>query len=82
MFNTRYRDNYGNVEKLDSHGNHFINGKCVNPKSWKGTKVGDTFDPTGLTEAPLKSELQITGKVDNFSYFDHDLRETVFVSVP
>ncbi|MGB3495409.1 MAG: hypothetical protein WBA57_21955, partial [Elainellaceae cyanobacterium] len=81
-FNTRYRDNYGNVEKLDSRGNHFINGKCVNPKSWNSAKIGDTFDSTGLTEAPLKDEVQVTGKVDKFSYFDHDLRETVFVVVP
>jgi len=81
MLDTRYKDNYNNVEKVDSGGNHFINGKCVNPKSWSNTEIGGTFSDTGLTEAPLNKELNITGKVNEFSYFDHDLRKTVFVVV-
>tara|TARA_R110002074_G_scaffold189465_2_gene355224 strand:+ start:141 stop:386 length:246 start_codon:yes stop_codon:yes gene_type:complete len=79
--NKRYVDNFGNVEKVDMRGNHFINGKCVNPKGYSDTAIGDTFDPTGLTESSLVEELNITGKVDEFSYFDHDLRKTVTVVV-
>jgi hypothetical protein len=81
MFNTRYRDAYGNVEKLDSRVNHFINGKCVNPKAWSESEIGDTFDGTGLVEAPIKDEVVITGSVKKFSYFDHDARTTVSVEV-
>lgn len=77
--NKRFRDEYGNVEKLDAGNNHFINGKCVNPKSWKETQIGDTFSPDGLTEAPLEDELEITGHVAQFSYYDHDEKETVYV---
>jgi len=81
MFNTRYKDFLGNVEKLDSRGNHFINGKCVNPKSWSSTDIGDTFDSNGLTKAPIEEDLQITGKVKEFRYFDHDLKKVVDVVV-
>ena len=81
MINKRFRDGYGNVEKIDSRGNHFINGMCVNPIAHVGGNIGDTFDPTGLTETTLVQELKITGSVKEFSYFDHDLRETVSVVV-
>lgn len=80
MLDTRYRDQYGNTEKLDKAGNHFINGKCVNPKSWKETAIGETFDPSGLEEYPVNDELQVTGHVSEFSYYDHDAKETVFVN--
>lgn len=76
----RFRDAYGNVEKLDAGNNHFINGKCVNPKSWEETQIGDTFDSTGLTDAPLVEELYVTGHVAEFSYYDHDEKETVYVN--
>lgn len=82
MNTLRFKDNYGNIEKLDSGGNHFINGRCVNPKSWSQSEIGDTFDSTGLTESSIKEEVVITGKVSEFTYTDFDTKETVSVVVP
>lgn len=79
MESTRYKDDYGNIEKIDFGGNHFINGKCANPKSWEAAQIGDTFSPDGLTDAPILEELEITGHVSEFSYYDHDAKETVYV---
>ncbi len=39
-----FKDENGNNNTIDSSGNHFINGKCVNPKTTDiGAKIGDTY---------------------------------------
>lgn len=79
MTDTRYRDDYGNIEKVDAGNNHFINGKCVNPKGWEETPIGGTFSPEGLTESLIQDEVEVTGHVAEFSYYDHDNKQTVYV---
>lgn len=32
-----------NFHLIDTAGNHFINGKCVNPKCAHGGDIGDTY---------------------------------------
>ena len=81
MLNTRYIGGFGNITKIDSEGNHFVNGKCVNAKEWEGIEIGDTFDPEGLIPFPISDEVTVVGHVNKFSYFDHSTRKVVFVSL-
>lgn len=76
----RFQDKYGNVEKLDGARNHFINGKCVNPKSWEPTDIGDTFSSIGLEEFPIEHEIIVTGHVSEFDYYDRDKRMVVHIN--
>ncbi len=39
----RFKDKEGNNHLVDKGGNHFINNKCVNPKSEGGGAIGDTY---------------------------------------
>lgn len=40
----RFKDNNGNYNLIDTAGNHFINNKCVNPKSTDtNSYIGDTY---------------------------------------
>ena len=40
----RFTDENGNYNLIDKAGNHFINGKCVNPKTTDvGKYIGDTY---------------------------------------
>ncbi|AGO47901.1 hypothetical protein Phi40:1_gp036 [Cellulophaga phage phi40:1] len=69
------------IHKLDSTGNHFVNGKLVNPLFHKGGDIGSTFDDTGLIPFPISKEVVVTGRVTKFEYFDHDAREMVYVDL-
>lgn len=40
--NTRSFRKDGNYNVIDGMGNHFINGRCVNPKRDEGN-IGDTY---------------------------------------
>lgn len=47
-----FRTENGDLHSIDEAGNHFINGKCANPKAgeWnvetgKPKKIGDTYPP-------------------------------------
>ena len=33
----------GDFHRIDKGGNHFINGKCVNPTCASGGNIGDTY---------------------------------------
>ncbi|WP_299124230.1 hypothetical protein [uncultured Tenacibaculum sp.] len=40
----KFKDENGNNHTIDKVGNHFINGKCVNPKTTDiGKRIGDTY---------------------------------------
>jgi len=39
---------------IDTAGNHFIDGRCVNPQADSGLKVGSTYPP--LSERLTKKE--------------------------
>lgn len=38
-----FKDEQNNKHLIDKAGNHFINGKCVNPTVAMGGKIGDTY---------------------------------------
>lgn len=57
-------DNQNNVHSIDNGNNHFINGKCVNPKSWESTPIGATLKE----HKDLKSLSLALGHVPNFTY--------------
>ena len=42
MKDTYFKTRDGNWHAIDKSGNHFINGKCVNPLEDEG-KIGDTY---------------------------------------
>ncbi len=45
-FKTLKKDGKGfDSHSIDDAGNHFINGKCVNPKEGDDLKIGDTYPP-------------------------------------
>lgn len=58
-------DTAGNRHRVDRGFNHFVNGKCVNPKSWEETPIGKSFEDL---EEIVPQELQITGHVPEFTY--------------
>ena len=39
---TQYFKSNGQNSRIDEGGNHFVNGKCVNPKSYEGN-IRDTY---------------------------------------
>jgi len=39
---TEYFKFNGDNHRIDNGGNHFVNGKCVNPKEYEG-EIGDTY---------------------------------------
>ena len=54
MEEKRFKDDNGNHHRIDIRGNHFINGRCVNPKTtdkkiegedgiFRDPKIGDTY---------------------------------------
>jgi len=52
----RFTTANGDYHFIDKGGNHFINGKCANPKSWEG-EVGDSYPP--MEERNYKSPFQV-----------------------
>jgi hypothetical protein len=42
MKNTNFKTKDGNSHVIDKRGNHFINGRCVNPLKGEG-KIGSTY---------------------------------------
>lgn len=57
-------DKEGNRHRVDLGLNHFVNGKCVNPKSWEETEIADAYTFHDLEP----EELKITGHVPEFTY--------------
>jgi hypothetical protein len=44
-----FKDENGDNHLIDKTGNHFINGKCVNPKVTEiGKEIGDTYKHLNL----------------------------------
>jgi len=41
----RFFDIVGDNHRIDKGGNHFINGKCVNPQLHQLNEIGDTHIP-------------------------------------
>jgi hypothetical protein len=65
---SRFVDSDGDIHKFDRGFNHFVNGKCVNPKSWDVTPIGNDFADV-VEECPVvPNEAQITGHVPVFEY--------------
>lgn len=60
----------GDFHLIDTTGNHFINGKCVNPLTtdYSGCKIGDTHPKESL-RTPLP---EVTGNVPYL--IDHEGR--------
>ena len=65
---SRFVDSDGNVHKFDVGNNHFVNGKCVNPKSWDVTPIGEVTEELFDSWTELPSKVQITGHVPVFEY--------------
>ena len=40
-----FKTKNGDDHKIDTRGNHFINGKCANPTEKSGGNIGDTYPP-------------------------------------
>lgn len=67
-----YLDKKGNLHRIDRGGNHFIDGKCVNP-IWDGkfsAKVGSTYKDLEVVAVPEGAE--VLGHIPNFVYFDRN----------
>lgn len=61
---SKFIDDNGTVHNLDAGNNHFINGKCVNPKSFEDKEIGETLnDYEGVKSLSL-----VVGHVPNFEY--------------
>lgn len=43
MEQRNFRTKDGNQHMIDNRGNHFINGKCVNPTKASGKDIGSTY---------------------------------------
>ena len=62
----RFRVANGDLHRIDMGGNHFINGKCVNPLRsdlmlcdddvWRHAEIGDTY-PIGETIYPTVQKI-------------------------
>lgn len=59
-----FKDGNGNYHRVDYGHNHFINGKCVNPKRLDEALIGQTANKYKLVPA----KVEITGHVPVFSY--------------
>ncbi len=59
----RFIDVLGDVHTIDQGGNHFINGKLVNPKSYESRDIGDTLNEYVVEPYPLA-----VGHVPSFEY--------------
>ncbi len=45
-FKTKKKDGKGfDHHSIDDAGNHFKNGRCINPKEGDGYEIGDTHPP-------------------------------------
>jgi hypothetical protein len=68
----KYLDKKGNLHRIDQGGNHFKNGKCVNPlyDGIFSPKIGSTYSK--LEVAPLDDKVKAIGHVPNFVFFDRD----------
>lgn len=42
----------GVTHKIDEAGNHFINGKCMNPTCVDGREIGETYPDEDLIVKP------------------------------
>ena len=40
-----FRTANGDKHQIDETGNHFVNGKCVNPSKQSGEEIGSTYPP-------------------------------------
>ena len=38
-----FRDSNRDFNRIDARGNHFVNGKCVNPSLRSGKPIGSTY---------------------------------------
>jgi hypothetical protein len=56
---TRFFRVNGVSNRIDTVGNHFVDGRCVNPKSYEGV-IGDTHPPE---DAELEPAITVTGFV-------------------
>lgn len=43
MEQRNFRTKDGNQHMIDKRGNHFINGRCVNPTKTSGKLIGSTY---------------------------------------
>lgn len=57
----KYLDEEGNYNLIDTAGNHFVNGKCINPKVGEGY-VGETHNPP--VNATSLLGLEVTGHIE------------------
>ena len=68
----KYLDKAGKEHRIDGGGNHFVNGKCVNPK-YDGKfspKIGSTY--AGKEMKSVDDTIRAIGHVPNFVFFDRD----------
>lgn len=48
----QFIDDQGRYHTVDSRGNHFISGKCVNPTKPEDRDIGETVEDYDLTPLP------------------------------
>jgi hypothetical protein len=50
---SNFRTNNWDLHLIDNAGNHFINKKCVNPKTTDNAEIGSTYpDQSEITALP------------------------------
>lgn len=62
MAKTEYFKFKGDDHRIDSRFNHFVNGKCVNPKAHEGMDIGDTH-PSEDEYEYVEPAITVTGFV-------------------
>jgi hypothetical protein len=68
----KYLDKAGKEHRIDGGGNHFINGKCVNPLSDGifSPVIGSTYVNKEMKE--VDDTIHAIGHVPNFVFYDRD----------
>lgn len=61
---TEYFKHENQNNRIDSLGNHYVNGKCVNLKSYEGN-VGDTHPDAKLREPAITKTGFVPHKIVN-----------------
>jgi len=73
---TEYFKFNGDNHRIDNGGNHFVNGKCVNPKEYEG-EIGDTH-PT--EDDFVDPAITITGFVPHTIKLDKNGKQVFVVT--
>jgi hypothetical protein len=62
----QFKDSNNDLNLVDTAGNHFINGKCVNPKATldDNREIGDTYLVTDGTPETLAGEA-VVGHIES-----------------